>query len=560
MTIFAEVFEGGRAPASSTFADSSLPGVDAADLPAPYRSEYDGSAFDGSAFSESAEFELSTAPASDLVFDQMSVLSLIMASAADAERMRGVDDETLTELAGIYAAQERQIRAQLALIAGEVARRSAPEFGLKGLAQSKGHRTPAEFLRVTTGTSLRDATRAVAVGTLLLEAAEAERAPEPIIDAGTGEVLDLMPAPPAPTAPWMTGVARGVRAGTISVDKADAIRRGLGNPDKLTGDADADAMRIDVGALTRAADQLAAEAPTLDVDRLLIRARELRDEIDVAGVALREKRLYEARALRVYRRADGGYRATWDMDPETGAVVVEIRDRATSPKLGGPRFVGKEAAEHAERIENDPRTPVQLASDVFLELLRAGSAAEPELLLGEGAPAVRVLVTMTDLKSGIGVAYIEGHDAPVSLATAERHICEEGFQQLLFDAESRPLDLGRIKRLFSKKQRLALSARDGGCMFPGCCRPASWCEAHHIRHFVRDHGDTNIDDAILLSRHHHRLVHDQGWEFRRRAVDGAMRFQLIPPAVIDPQQTPRLLPTKSPAYRRVLATAHAPTD
>jgi len=242
------------------------------------------------------------------------------------------------------------------------------------------------------------------------------------------------------------------------------------------------------------------------------------------------------------------------MDPETSAIVEEIRDRATSPKLGGPRFVDETMAARADRIEQDPRTAEQLASDVFAELLRAGSAADPASLLGDDIPAVRVLVTLADLKAGVGAAYIEGQSTPVSLATAERHICETGFQQLLFDAERRPLDLGRIKRLFSKKQRLALYARDGGCMFPGCTRPASWTEAHHIRHFKRDRGETNIDDGILLCRHHHRLVHDQGWEFRNRVIDGVMRFEIIPPATVDPRQTPRLLPPKSLAYRRLLAT------
>jgi len=505
-----------------------------------------------------ADAALTAAELPDLVLDQLSALSLIMSSAADADRMRSVSDDALTQLAGLYAAQERHIRSQIALVAGEAARRSAPEFGLKGFAQSKGHRTPAEFVRVTTGASLRDATRTVAVGTMLVEAADAERTPEPVIDPETGEVVDVVPVEtPEPTAPWMADVARAVRGGTVSVEKADAIRRALGEPDKLTGDPEADAGRLDVEALTRAAGQLATEAPDLDVDRLRIRARELRDELDIAGIALREKRLYESRSFRIYSRPDGGKRAIWDMDLETSAIVQEIRDRATSPKLGGPRFVDEEAAAHAERIENDPRTPEQLASDVFLELLRAGSATDPSSLLGDDTPAVRVLVTMADLKAGVGAAFIEGQNTPVSLATAERHICEQGFQQLLFDAERRPLDLGRVKRLFSKKQRLALYARDGGCMFPGCSRPASWCEGHHIRHFKRDHGETNIDDGILLCRHHHRLVHDQGWEFQRRVIDGVMRFEIIPPVSVDPKQTPQLLPTKLPAYRRVLEAAPA---
>src|SRR5690606_7601753 len=112
------------------------------------------------------------------------------------------------------------------------------------------------FLRVATGSSLSDAKRVIAVGTMLVETAEVERAPEPepVVDPATGGVLEHIPAVTvAPTAPWMSGVARAVRSGAMSVDQADAIRRGLGEPDTLTGDSDADAGRIGVATLTAAA-------------------------------------------------------------------------------------------------------------------------------------------------------------------------------------------------------------------------------------------------------------------------------------------------------------------
>lgn len=507
----------------------------------------------------------------DPVVEQLGALGSIMLAACDAERLRDVADRALIELAELVAAQERLVRAQSALIAGEVARRSRPELGLSGLAQSLGHRTPAELVRVTTGSSLSDAKRNVAVGTMLVEAAEAERAagagegPHALdgpFDPATGEVLDgsaFTSSPSAtssaapPSQPWMAPVLRVVRSGDVSVEQADAIRRGLGEPDRPTGDPTQDAGRVTVEALTEAAGVLAQEARSLDVDRLRTRARELRDELDVAGVALRERRRHEARSLRVYRQADGMSRLVWLMDPETAAVVTEVYDRVTSPKLGGPRFVDADQLIRAENVERDPRTAEQLASDAFAELLRLGHAAAPSLLLGEGAPAVRVLVTAADLAAGVGVAFLEGQTAPVSIATAERHICTAGAQDVVFDSEKRPLDLGRTSRLYTRKQRIALHARDGGCMFPGCERPPSWTEAHHIRHYVRDGGGTDIDDGISLCRHHHRLVHDQGWEFRHRVHEGAIRYELIPPPTRDPQQRAIPLPSKSAAYRRLAA-------
>jgi hypothetical protein len=108
----------------------------------------------------------------------------------------------------------------------------------------------------------------------------------------------------------------------------------------------------------------------------------------------------------------------------------------------------------------------------------------------------------------------------------------------------------RLSRGFTAVQRIALAARDGGCRFPGCDRPASWCEAHHIDQWERDNGRTDVADGILLCRHHHMLIHNYSWRIRR---DGAEYF-LIPPRERDPNQTPIPMPSKSHAladlYRR----------
>jgi hypothetical protein len=466
-------------------------------------------------------------PLADVVEEALSGLAWFSQPFADAVRLRGVSDDELLQLAGIVADQAGVVQAQQALIAGEIAQRSRVELGLRGLAQSRGHRTPAELVRVTTGSTLRDARQTVEVGELLVETAQ-------LADATSGEV-------PVPSAPWMSGVAHRVAAGRLSPEKATAIRRGLGMPSSA----------IDVAALTAAADVLLGEAGALDVDRLHVRARELRDELDAAGVAEREARRREQRSFRMHRQSDGMTRAVWLMDPETAAIVTDVVDRATSPKLGGPRFVRSDDVERAARIERDPRTAQQYASDVLVELLRLGHTADPQLLGGDEPPAVRVLVTRDDLSTRTGIACIEGQTAPVSITTAERLACESGLQVIEFDPAGHPLDVGRASRLFNRKQRRALRARDGGCMFPGCQRPPSWTEAHHIRHWTRDRGGTDIDDGILLCRHHHRLVHDQGWEFQRTIGDSGIRYLLIPPTTIDPTQRPIPLRSRSGAYRRL---------
>ena len=239
-------------------------------------------------------------------------------------------------------------------------------------------------------------------------------------------------------------------------------------------------------------------------------------------------------------------RATWTMDPEASAVFVNLFDRATSPRRGGPRFVSAEAADQAEGIVADERTTEQLASDVFLELLRQGAAADSSQLLGSGGAVVTIHVAQSDLVSGAGHAYLEGQSDPVSLATVERLACNGATQLVLLDGTGQPLDLGDEERLFDRRQRRALAARDGGCMAPGCDRPPSWTEAHHVKYWARDGGKTDIANGILLCRYHHLLFHNNGWDIEYDGAD----YWLIPPPDVDPSRAAILLHSKNPVRTR----------
>jgi hypothetical protein len=240
-------------------------------------------------------------------------------------------------------------------------------------------------------------------------------------------------------------------------------------------------------------------------------------------------------------------RIIWLLDPESAAIVTEVYDRATSPRRGGPRFVDPERSAASLAIHDDPRSTEQIASDSFTELLRQSGSIDRSVLLGGSEPAVRVLVRATALETGTGHGILESGES-VSIATVERLACAGGILPVILDGARQVLDLGREQRLYSRRQRQALSVRDGGCMWPGCDRPPSWTEAHHIQHWARDHGRTDLADGILLCRHHHLRLHNEKWEIRRRAG----RYWLEPP----PQRggAGALLETKSRAVRELLAT------
>jgi len=83
--------------------------------------------------------------------------------------------------------------------------------------------------------------------------------------------------------------------------------------------------------------------------------------------------------------------------------------------------------------------------------------------------------------------------------------------------------------------RRALVLRDGGCQFPGCDRPAKWCQGHHIRPWA-DGGPTTLNNVVLVCTFHHRLLHHDDWTVHI-TPDG--RPELTPPAWVDPTQRPR---------------------
>lgn len=415
---------------------------------------------------------------------------------------QSVSDPALMELARLAGQAKQLADAHFALAAGEVARRSVPQLGSAGLAQREGARTTEELLKATAGVTGRDAVVAVRVGRL----AQTD-----------GDVL-----------------GEALVEGSVSVPAAEAIRAGL------------DGTAAPPELLAEATQLLCDEARRIDPDRLFKRAREVRDELDEAGIASRAAVLRGRRSIRRLDLRDGMKRLIWDYDPETAGVVDEIYDRATSPRRGGPRFVESERAQRAEELERDERTVEQIASDAFAELLRQAASLTTDVLLGTGAPAVRVLVTASDLLAGTGHGVVEGSNEALSIGTVQGLACANGTRDVLLDSMGDVLDLGRTRRLFSANQRLALAVRDGGCLWPKCDRPPSWTEAHHIDHYVRDGGCTDLQRGVLLCRHHHLKLHNEGWEIRRR--NG--RYWLEPPP--GSGKRPVLLVTKSRAVREHL--------
>ena len=234
-------------------------------------------------------------------------------------------------------------------------------------------------------------------------------------------------------------------------------------------------------------------------------------------MARREKQQRDLRYFRIRTREDGAVAGSFLFDAVDGALLVSAVQALLSPRRGGPRFAdpGQAAADAA--LEADERSTDQITADGVIAMVRLAVDADPGTLFGMRRPAVRLVMTADR-------ATIEDTAAPVSAATAERFACDAGTIPVKFDTDGQLLNVGRTQRLFTERQRTGLAVRDGGCRFPGCHRPPSWCEAHHINPWAHG-GTTDIADGVLLCRRHHLLVHNNRWQITRNG--GA--YSITPP-------------------------------
>ncbi|GLK16746.1 hypothetical protein GCM10017602_12280 [Herbiconiux flava] len=203
-----------------------------------------------------------------------------------------------------------------------------------------------------------------------------------------------------------------------------------------------------------------------------------------------------------------------------------------SPRVTGPRFVDGD-----EYVTADGRTAAQKNADTVTELIARAAGADDMPRINGAIATVNVHMTLDDLLAGRGVGWIDGIDQPIPASTVAQLRCASPVAATLFGDKGEVLYHGKTKRLFTPAQNRALAARDGGCVWPSCDRPPSYCETHHANEWVSDDhppGRTDIDNGVLLCHFHHSHLHKSPWKLVMH--DGVPH--LIPPRWVDTEQTP----------------------
>nr|WP_244954171.1 HNH endonuclease signature motif containing protein [Spelaeicoccus albus] len=352
--------------------------------------------------------------------------------------------------------------------------------------------------------------------------------------------------------------------GTIRLDHVDTAVRTLEKiPTHLLTDTDGDGARP--FAVSVLAKFFARSAPTTRPQTLNLMARQLLRRLDPDTDDHYDPKAYERRGFTLGTDLTGMTVGTLQLDPAAAADLHACLDPLAAPRPD-------QRDEDGTIIARDERSPAQRNADALHEMARAaagalGIAPAPELG-GRAQPqtAESVARGLFDLRSGPDPAGCDPacgsragklrpgrHQARVSVITTLEQIsainkrrngslaegrpgyapvdptashcdqlgplapggtaritCDGVFNRVIVNAKGAIVDLGKSVRLASPSQRRALTARDRGCAFPGCDRPPTWCDVHHVVWYSRG-GPTTLANMCLLCPAHHSLIHTGAW-------------------------------------------------
>ncbi len=417
-----------------------------------------------------------------------------------AATVRDLSEGALLEVQHATAAARKEWDLMVATAAAEIGRRSAPEFGAKGLARKNGHTTPERFLAGITGGSRREAHDLIRTGATLGEAAEHERRAAEAEQAG-------LPVP-EPDTPVYPVVAGAVSAGDLSAAAASMITTML---DAVGDDASPEQVRI-------AEERIVAKTPGLSLEQLAPIVRRFQHQLQAAAAERRQEHLHDSRYLILSDRKDGAIEVKGVLDPVSAAPIRAALEGAVKDALRRRR--------DGDALAEDKRTTGQIRADALASFATHMLGCD-QAPLAHATTRVEIRIDLDALRAGAGVADIDGAAMPIS--QLRRLAVDAGFLPVVLGGDSQPLDVGREQRLFTPAQRAALVHRDGGCAM--CGAPVSHCEAHHIDWWSHG-GRTDLDNGVLLCVACHHTVHAGGWDIDATATDVYFR----PPGSVDPKR------------------------
>jgi uncharacterized protein DUF222/HNH endonuclease len=328
-----------------------------------------------------------------------------------------------------------------------------------------------------------------------------------------------------------SGLGDALGAGEVNSEQFGAIVASLGAlPDDVGVDVAGDAESM----LIRWAGELDPVQLRQAGTRILAHlAPELAEQADAAALARAEKAAHRDRFLTLTPTGDGRVRLRGCLDVEAAAIVTAALDPLCVPGRGTDAR-RRSAGDAASDPVIDDRSPGQRRADALADVCRLALATGELPVNGGDRPQLVVTVPFDVLNQKVGAGELDTGGL-LSPQRVRQLACDARILPAVLGGKGQVLDLGRSRRLAVGPVRRAVTVRDRGCAFPGCDRPARWCDVHHLVSWF-DGGRTDLANLVLLCRYHHRLIHCGDWRVRP-GPDGHPEF--IAPAYIDSRQIPR---------------------
>ena len=282
------------------------------------------------------------------------------------------------------------------------------------------------------------------------------------------------------------------------------------------------AARLTPAVWAAAEDELADKATVYTPAELQSYGRALIESLDVDGAEPDDREPTPVNELHLHRHGDrsGGTLQGRFSDAALFDTIVTLIDTHAKPL-------------NAEDDRSATQRQAEALADICGYVLDHGDVPEA----GGHRPHLNVIIGIDDLEQRARAATLDfgGTLTPEALRLLA---CDARVIPIVMNGQGQPLDVGRMTRTIPDGLRRAIAARDLGCAHPGCARPVSWCEIHHLQPW-EEGGETSLQNCAMVCRVHHRLLHrESGWTVRIR--DGLPEF--LPPRWIDPERRPRRRP------------------
>jgi Domain of unknown function (DUF222) len=334
------------------------------------------------------------------------------------------DANTRLDALGVCEQFARQVeRLSVELVAG---------LDRDGVFTDRGYSRPAHAIADLLGWDLGPASRRVRVAEQVCQRVGLD-----------GRVLEAR----------LPDTARLFAAGEIGLRHVEVIADALGSPA---------AGRLAPQVWAAADQQLAQRAREYRPRQLVWFARDLINTLDQDGPEPRDADEGQVNELLLAAQPGGGGRLTGVLDAPSFEALLAALDPFTTPQ------------------PEERRSLAQRRGDGLAELCRQRLDHGDLPTVGGQRPHLTVTVPLAELETRARTAVLD-HGGALSPSQLRMLACDCEAIPVVLDGAGQPVDIGRVSRVIPRHMRRAVAARDRGCAFPGCQRPPSWCDVHHVR-------------------------------------------------------------------------------